>query len=228
MEPQRGQTPAPGFLEEVREIATEIGAVLIFDEVTTGFRMTAGGIHLLLGVNPDMAVFAKAMANGYPMAAVIGTEEVMQAAQSTFISSTNWTERIGPVAALATIRKHLRENVAEHLISIGNLVTAGWRQAAEETGLKLHISGLPSLNHFNLDYEDELTLTTLFTQIMLDKGYLAWNQFKPSFAHQKHHVEEYLVAVTDAFATLAKAVIQRNAASRLKGPPARRGFYRLT
>lgn len=228
MEPQRGQPPAPGFLEKVRDIATEIGAVLIFDEITTGFRVTAGGIHLLLDINPDIAVFAKAMANGYAMAAVIGTEEVMQAAQSTFISSTNWTERVGPVAALATIRKYQRENVSEHLINIGNLVTEGWHQAAEEAGLKLHTSGLPSLNHFGLDYEDELTLTTLFTQLMLEKGYLAYNQFKPSFAHQKHHVEEYLGAVSETFAILAEAVVQGDAVSRLKGPPARRGFYRLT
>ena len=227
MEPQRGRPPATGFLEEVRDIATEIGAVLIFDEITTGFRMTAGGIHLLLGINPDMAVFAKAMANGYPMAAVIGTEEVMQAAQSTFISSTNWTERIGPAAALATIRKYRRENVADHLIKIGNLVTIGWQQAAEETGLKLHSSGLPSLNHFNLDYEDELALTTLFTQIMLEKGYLAWNQFKPSFAHREDHVEEYLAAVTDTFAILAEAIARGDVANGLKGPPAQRGFYRL-
>ena len=228
MEPQRGHEPVPGFLEEVRDIATEVGAVLIFDEITTGFRMTTGGIHLLLGINPDIAVFAKAMANGYAMAAVIGTEEVMQAAQSTFISSTNWTERVGPVAALATIRKYRRENVAEHLINMGNRVMAGWHQAAGEAGLKLHTSGLPSLIHFRLEHEDELALTTLFTQLMLEKGYLAWNQFKPSLAHQGNHVEEYLAAITDTFAVLAEAGAQRDAAYRLMGPVARQGFYRLT
>jgi glutamate-1-semialdehyde aminotransferase len=168
------------------------------------------------------------MANGYPMAAVIGTEKVMQAAQLSFISSTNWTERIGFVAALATIRKYRRENVAQHLIEIGKLVKAGWQRAAEKTGIKLHTNGLPSLSHFNFDYEDELVLMTLFTQIMLEKGYLAWNQFKPSFAHQEHHVEEYLAAVIDTFAVLAEAVAQGDVASRLKGPPAQRGFYRLT
>lgn len=228
MEPRKDQPPSPGFLEEVRYIASEIGAVLIFDEITTGFRMTAGGIHLLLGVNPDMAVFAKAMANGYPMAAVIGTEDVMQAAQSTFISSTNWTERIGPVAALATIHKYRRENVAEHLIKIGDLVTEGWRQVAEKAGLKLHVSGLPSLNHFGLGYKDELILITLFTQVMLEKGYLAYNQFKPSFAHQQRHVDGYLSAVSEAFTLLLEAISKGNAANLLKGQPARSGFYRLT
>lgn len=166
MEPRRGEEPAPGFLETVRDMAAGIGAVLIFDEITTGFRMTTGGIHLLLGVDPDIAVFAKAMANGYAMAAVIGTENVMRAAQTTFISNTNWTQRIGLATALATIRKHKKENVAGHLIKIGSRVTAGWRAAAAKVGLKLHTSGLPSLNHFTLDYEAALPLTTLFTQVM--------------------------------------------------------------
>ena len=227
MEPQRGKTPEPGFLEKVRDLAKEIGAVLIFDEITTGFRMTAGGIHLLLRVNPDIAVFAKAMANGYPMAAVIGTEEVMQSAQSTFISSTNWTERVGPTASLATIRKFCRENVAEHLIRVGGAVMAGWQRASEETGLKLHVSGLPSLNHFNFDHEQELILTTLFTQMMLEKGYLAYNQFKPSFAHREDHVRDYFLALKETFAVLAQSIEKGDARSRLKSAAARRGFYRL-
>ena len=227
MEPQRGQQPQEGFLEQVREIADEIGAVLIFDEITTGFRMTNGGIHLLLKVSPDIAVFAKAMANGYAMAAVIGTEEVMQAAQTTFMSSTNWTERIGPVAAIATICKFRRHNVAQHLSAIGNQVMDGWEKAAERTGLKLHVSGLPSLCHFTFVDDHELILTTLFTQIMLEKGYLAYNQFKPSFAHTKDHVDSYLAAVEEAFASLAQALADGNPGSLLKGPIAQRGFYRL-
>jgi glutamate-1-semialdehyde 2,1-aminomutase len=228
MEPLRSEPPAPGFLEGVRDLATEIGAVLVFDEVTTGFRMTDGGIHKMLGVNPDIAVFAKAMANGYPMAAVIGTSTVMQAAQSTFISSTNWTERIGTVAALATIRKYRRERVAEHLIHIGKLTMAGWGKAADRAGLKLHAEGLPSLAHFTFDDPDELALTTLFTQEMLDRGYLAYSQFKPSFAHQPSHIEAYLEALASSFAIIADAVKAGDATARLNGPVARRGFYRLT
>jgi len=227
MEPQRGQEPAPGFLENVRDLAGELGAVLIFDEITTGFRMTDGGIHLLSSVNPDIAVFAKAMANGYAMAAVIGTEAVMQAAQTTFISSTNWTERIGPAAAVATIGKFRREKVARHLIAIGNQVMAGWERIAQRTGLKLHTSGLPSLCHFSFEHEQELVLTTLFTQLMLEKGYLAYNQFKPSFAHTSEHVENYLATVEEVFGVLARAIAQNDLRARLRGPVAQRGFYRL-
>jgi glutamate-1-semialdehyde 2,1-aminomutase len=228
MEPQRGNEPAVGFLQEIREIASEIGAVLIFDEITTGFRMTDGGIHLLLHVNPDIAVFAKAMANGYAMSAVIGTEKVMQAAQSTFISSTNWTERIGPVAALATIRKFRQHKVADHLITIGNQVMDGWETAARKAGLKLHASGLPSLCHFAFEHEDELVLTTLYTQIMLEKEYLACTQFKPSFAHTQQQVDGFLVALEEAFEILAESLDRGTSVSLLKGPVAQRGFYRLT
>ncbi len=228
MEPLRSEQPNPGFLEGVRDLATEIGAVLIFDEVTTGFRMTDGGIHKMLGVNPDMAVFAKAMANGYPMAAIIGRGPVMEAAQSTFISSTNWTERTGAVAALATIKKCRRERVAEHLIRIGEQTMAGWKKAAEAAGLTVHADGLPSLAHFAFGHADEPVLTTLFTQDMLERGYLAYSQFKPSFAHQPSHVEAYLKAVESSFSMIAAALKAGDAASRLNGPVARRGFYRLT
>jgi glutamate-1-semialdehyde 2,1-aminomutase len=228
MEPQRGREPTPGFLEKIRDLANEIGAVLIFDEITTGFRMTDGGIHLLSGLNPDIAVFAKAMANGYAMAAVIGIEAVMQAAQTTFISSTNWTERIGPAAAIATVSKFRRDNVARHLIAIGSQVTEGWEKLAHRAGLKLHTSGLPSLCHFSFEHEQEPVLNTLFTQMMLDRGYLAYNQFKPSFAHTREHVEAYLEAVDDVFSVLAKAIDQPDLRARLRGPVAQRGFYRLT
>ena len=102
----------------MRDIASEIGAVLLFDEITSGYRMCAGGIHRRYEVYPDMAVFAKSMSNGYAMAAIVGTEQVMQAAQTTFISSTNWTDRIGPVAALATLDRYQRANAQDHLIII--------------------------------------------------------------------------------------------------------------
>jgi glutamate-1-semialdehyde 2,1-aminomutase len=212
----------------VREIATDIGAVLIFDEVTTGWRMNNGGIHMLLGVTPDIAVFAKAMANGYPMAAILGTASVMEAAQSTFISSTNWTERIGTVAALATIRKYRRENAAAHLKMIGNLMFDGWKRAAAAAGIGLHTEGLPSLTHFGFDHPDEPLLTTLFTQDMLERGYLAYSQFKPSLAHQPSHVAAYMQAVEASFRMIAEAIRAGDYAARLKGPAARRGFYRLT
>ncbi len=228
MEPQRGEEPKPEFLESIREIASSINAVLIFDEVTSGFRINNGGIHLTLEVNPDMAVFAKAMANGYAMAAVIGKEEIMEAAQSTFISSTNWAERIGPVAALATIKKFEQENVAEHLIDIGRKVQDGWRKAANKAGLKINITGIPPLSHFSFEYENNLAISTFFTQEMLKRGFLAWTQFKPSFAHKEVHVEKYLKEVNEVFKLIAKVVKEKQIEKLLEGPISQKGFHRLT
>ncbi|MFA5771235.1 MAG: aminotransferase class III-fold pyridoxal phosphate-dependent enzyme [Thermoplasmata archaeon] len=228
MEPLREATPKSGFLESIRKIASSTGAVLIFDEITSCFRMNTGGIHLRLGVNPDMAVFAKAMANGYPMAAVIGKEEIMEAAQSTFISSTNWSERIGPVAALATIKKFKQEKVAEHLIDVGEKIQKGWKEIADETGLKIGIEGIPPLSHFSFKYENDLAISTLFTQEMLKRGFLAWNQFKSSYAHKDVHIKKYLKETKEVFFGIAEAIEKNYVEKMLKGPIARRGFYRLT
>jgi glutamate-1-semialdehyde 2,1-aminomutase len=228
MEPVRSTEPAPGFLESVRGLANDAGAVLIFDEVTAAFRSNTGGIHLRYGVMPDIAVFAKAISNGYPMAAIIGRGEVMQAAEGSFISSTYWTERIGPTAALATIRKHRELDVAKHLERIGRLVQAGWRSAAERAGLPIAVSGLPALSHFAINLENAQAVRTLFTQMMLDRGYLATNAFYAMYAHTAAHVERYLAAVGEVFKDLTAAVERKQVGQLLKGPVAHAGFYRLT
>jgi len=227
MEPVRNYEPELGFLEEVRRIATDIKAVLIFDEVSSGWRLTAGGAHLLYRVTPDIAVFAKAMSNGYPMAAIIGIADAMEAAQDSFISSTYWTERIGPTAALSTIRKHKRNNVPEHLIKMGKRVQSEWKSAAEHHGLRISISGIPPLGHFSFDYENGQAIRTLFTQEMLHKGFLATDSFYASYAHQNYHIESYSRAVDETFAFIAKAIEGNKINKLLKGPVAHSGFHRL-
>ena len=227
MEPVRDSYPQNGFLERVREIADEIGAVLVFDEVTSALRMSTGGIHLKLGVNPDIAVFSKAIGNGYPMGAVLGREDVMQAAQSTFISSTNWTEKIGPVAALATIRKHKAVKAAQHLIALGKRIQEGWAKAAEKAGLPIAISGIPPLSHFTLENEKSQAMMTLFTQLMLRKGYLASGKFYSMYAHKFSDVNSYLAATTGVFQAIAEAVRKGDVEKQLAGPVAHTGFYRL-
>jgi glutamate-1-semialdehyde aminotransferase len=224
IEPARGEDAPAGYLASLRELASELGAVLVFDEITSGFRMNAGGIHLRYGVNPDIAVFAKSMANGYAVSAVIGREPVMQAAQSTFISSTNWTERIGPTAALATIRKYRKENTAEHIIRIGNLVKKVWSDKAARHGLPVKVSGLPSLASFSFDSKSGREMNTYFTIAMLEEGFLGFRQFKASLAHTAADVDGYAHAVDKVFAELAV----RDPATLLQSPPAHSGFFRLT
>jgi glutamate-1-semialdehyde 2,1-aminomutase len=228
MEPIRDNDPRAGFLEGVRQIATDIGAVLLIDEVSAGFRLTTGGTHLVLNIKPDMAVFAKAISNGYPMAAIIGKAVIMEAAQSSFISSTYWTEKIGPVAALATIRKHKERNVAKHLGNVGEQVQKGWLSAAKETGLPAEIGGLYPLGHFSIQHEQSQAAHTLFTQCLLENGFLASRGFYATYAHQDEHVKKYLTAVKDAFKLIKEALDTNSVMSKLKGPVAHTGFRRLT
>ena len=228
MEPVRSEQPSPGFLERVRAIADETGAVFIIDEISAGFRMNSGGAHLLLGVTPDIAVFSKAMGNGFPIAAVIGKGEIMNAAQNTFISSTMWSERTGPAAALATINKHKRLNAGEHLMTIGKMVQEGWRKLSSQNGLNINIGGIPPLSHFSFEYENAMAMKALFVQLMLEKGFLASTLFYAMYAHKTQHVEHYLNAVAEVFAEIYQANKTGSLEKRLKGLPATAGFKRLT
>jgi glutamate-1-semialdehyde aminotransferase len=227
MEPIRNLDPLPGFLEQVRQTCNRIGAVLVVDEVSVGWRLNTGGAHLVYGLQPDIAVFAKAISNGYPMAAIIGTRDVMQSAQSTFVSSTYWTERIGPAAALATIRKHRRENVPQHLRRIGQMVRDGWQVAAERAGLPIAVGGLVPMSSFAIQHKDAQAASTLFTQLMLDRGFLATKAFYATFAHQDQVIEEYLQAAEDVFGVVAQALERETVRSLLHGPVAHAGFTRL-
>jgi glutamate-1-semialdehyde 2,1-aminomutase len=227
MEPIRNEHPIPGFMEGVRNLADEAGAILIVDEISAAFRMNTGGAHLVLGLDPDMAVFSKALGNGYPMAAIIGKSAVMDAAQQSFISSTYWTERIGPVAALATIKKHRTHDVGKHLMKIGQAVQNGWRELFEKHGIKAHIGGIPAMSHFTFDHEKSLVLKALFVQAMLEKGFLATTGFYAMFAHREEHVKAYLEAVDQILPFLNEALSSKHPESFLIGQPAISGFKRL-
>lgn len=228
MEPIRSDPPLPGFLEEVKALAAQVNAVFIFDEISSGFRLNTGGVHLTLGVNPDIAVFSKALGNGYAIGAIIGKADVMDSAQKTFMSSTYWTERIGPTAALATIKKHRDLQVANHLMEIGNQVQTGWKELAGKHGQGLKVGGLAPMGHFSFIADNPLILKSLFVQLMLEQGFLASTSFYAMYAHQAEHVESYLKGVDKAFAQIADWVKKGEIEIHLKGAPAVAGFGRLT
>ncbi|MBI4626349.1 MAG: aminotransferase class III-fold pyridoxal phosphate-dependent enzyme [Verrucomicrobia bacterium] len=229
MEPMRFDFPRDGFLEKVRQLADECGAVLIFDEITAGWRSHHGGIHLQLGVAPDIAVFAKAISNGFPMAAVIGRGEIMEAAQLTFVSSTYWTEGIGPAAALATLGKLREAGVVAHIAKIGELTRNGWQKLGGEHGLKLKVGGLPALCTLAFDHgDDSPALMTLFTQEMLGHGFLANGVFYPTWAHTPETVAAYLETVAAVFGWLRERIERGEVRTSLRGPVAHGGFARLT
>ena len=231
MEPTRSTDPDPRFLEGVRELSNRCGAALIFDEISSGWRMHLGGAHLKYGVTPDIAVFAKAIGNGHPMAAIIGRRRVMDAAQTSFISSTYWTEAVGPTAALATIRKLRSINIAAHTSHIGGLVRDGWLTLGQRLGLPVKVTGHPALLHLSFDHEQAAALGTLATTRMIDRGFLTGSGFYPSVAHKERHVDLYLAALEPVFAELTDVIRYGDVMERLQsaGVSVRHtGFSRLT
>lgn len=228
MEPSRHNEPDDNFLQKIRDIADKKNIVLIFDEISSGFRRNVGGVHLLYGVNPDIAVFGKAMSNGYPMAAVIGKQDIMQSAQETFISSTYWTERIGPAAALATIKKMEEKNIFKHIDKIGDMIGKGWQESADKYNLETTIGGPNPLINFSFKYKNAQEIRTLFTQEMLKRGFLAFGTVYVSYSHTEQHIEKYLTAVDEVFAILSNAIKESSVNRLLEGPVAQEGFKRLT
>ena len=228
LESLRDKYPDKEFIQTVRQITRDLGIVLICDEITAGFRLSLGGAHLLFDLEPDIAVFGKAISNGYPMAAIIGKAEVMEAAQDSFISSTYWTDRVGPTAALSTIKKMRDKKVSQHLVDTGEKIQIGWKEAAANNKLALDVSGIYPLSHFNFNYKEPLVLKTLFTQIMLEKGFLASTAFYASYAHKEDHVDEYLKSVDESFSFIAQAIKGGNPEKHLKGTVCHSGFKRLT
>ena len=228
MEPIRHQEPMNGFLNKVREITDRKKIVLIFDEVSAGFRLRLGGSHELFKVEPDIAVYAKALGNGYPIAAIVGRKEVMEAAQKSFISSTYWTEKIGPTAALAVIKKMKAKKVPQHLERIGAMIGKGRKELAAKHGIALKIEGPNCLITLSFDDKNANELKTLFIQEMLDRGFLATTSVYVSYAHTEMHVKKYLSAVDEVFTVIKKALNENNVVKYLRGPVAHTGFNRLT
>ncbi|MFB6199156.1 MAG: aminotransferase class III-fold pyridoxal phosphate-dependent enzyme, partial [Halobacteriaceae archaeon] len=210
-----------------REVADEHDAPLVFDEITSGFRETYGGYHQRFDINPDVVVYGKALGNGYPISAVVGREPIMDMAQESFVSSTFWTERVGFSAALATLDKFESKSVHQHLQWVGDTVTDGWERRANNAGLDIHTKGLKPLAHFSFEHSESQAAMTLFTQEMLDRGFLAGSSVYASLAHNEEQIEAYLDAVTDVFEVVATALDDETVSERLRGPVVHTKFERL-
>jgi glutamate-1-semialdehyde 2,1-aminomutase len=227
MEVSRNFGPTDNFLQNIRDIATQRGIVLVFDECTSGFRQTFGGLHKQFGVDPDMALFGKTLGNGYAVTAVIGRSEVMEAAQTSFISSTFWTERIGSAAALKTLEVMERERSWERITATGKDIAARWQALALHHAVKIKPFGLPALCGYTFDSENALAYKTLVTQEMLAKGFLAGTATYACLEHTPRIVNDYFNALEPVFALVAECENGRDVMSLLKGPICHAGFGRL-
>lgn len=228
MEPCRYQDPQPGFLEFVRDEAHRAGALLIFDEITIGWRLHFGGAHLKFGINPDLAVFGKSLGNGHAMAAVLGTAQAMAGAHTSFISSSYWTDALGPTAALAAVRKMQKIDVPGHVARVGNQAIGIWRRHAAICHLPVVIEpGYPCLARFRFDHAEANELKTLFIQEMLKHGFLATLAIMPTLAITEDVLLKYDQAVAEVFAAISKALAAGPIKQALQGPVAHTGFRRL-
>ena len=227
MEVARNTGPDSNFLQKVRQLATDRNIVLIFDECTSGFRETFGGLHKKYGVEPDMAMFGKALGNGYAITAILGRRKIMEAAQSTFISSTFWTERIGPTAALKALEVMERTRSWETITKIGLGIRSRWQTLADQCGIKIDHWGLPALTGFTIQSPDALAYKTLITQEMLAKGYLAGNSVYVCIEHSPEIIEGYFEALEPIFKLIADCEHGRDIHALLKSSVCHGGFKRL-
>jgi glutamate-1-semialdehyde 2,1-aminomutase len=227
MEVKRNEDPKDNFLHKVRQLATERNIVLVFDECSSGFRQTFGGIHKIFDVEPDMAIFGKTLGNGYAITAVLGRREIMEFAQSTFISSTFWTERIGPTAALKTLEIMERTKSWEIITKIGQDVSSRWQSLADSYELSITTNGIPAFAGFSFNNKDALAYKTLITQEMLDKGYLAATSVYTCIDHTPGIIDDYFENLKPIFELIRECEDGRNVNDLLKGPVCHSGFKRL-
>jgi len=228
MEVLRNFDPENNFLQKVRNLASLKGIVLIFDECTSGFRETYGGIFKKFDVIPDMTIFSKTMGNGYAITAVVGKKSVMEAAQKTFISSTFWTERIGPTAALKALETMKEIESWKIITKKGEKMRAGWLKLAEENNLQIAISGIPALSTYVFKSKHAIAYKTFITQEMLKKGFLASTNFYASITHTDEYFDNYFNALNKIYHVIDKCeqgIININ--NLLEGPVCHVGFQRL-
>ncbi len=200
---EKVQMPKPGFLEGVRALADKYGTVLIFDEIRSGFRFDLGGAQKVFGVTPDLSVFGKAMANGYPIGAVVGKEQYMKVlADKVFLSSTFFPNSLEQTAALKTIEILERDNILDKIKVKGNMFGARLDEIAKNCGFDVEISGVPLMPFitFNKDSEGrykklrpafytELIRRGVFLQ-PYHHGYIAYRHSDEDIMHAADMIDE--------------------------------------
>ena len=186
MEVERNEKPKKNFLNEVRRIANKENLILIFDECSSGFRETFGGLHKKYRVNPDLAVFGKSIANGIPLTAVIGNNEIMKYSNKSFISSTFWTDNLGPASALVTLEKMGKHRSWKKISLIGRKIKKVWRYLGKKYQISIKIYGLDAMPTFQFLSMKNQYYKNFLTQEMLKKNILATNTVYCCLQHDKY------------------------------------------
>jgi len=228
MEVCRNSQPNIKFLKKVRKLASKKKIILIFDECTTGFRQSYGGIHKSIGINPDMAILGKALGNGYPITAVLGKEEIMDAARNSFMSSTFWSERIGPTAGIKTLEIMEKNKTWLKITSLGKKLINIWKKLAARHKLNLVITGIPALAKFSINSKNFQEYKTYISQQMLDKGFLASNGVYLSVTHNENIFKKYETVLDKIFYDISLCEKENKSINEiLKYPVSHLPFERL-
>ncbi|MBM3279553.1 MAG: aminotransferase class III-fold pyridoxal phosphate-dependent enzyme [Candidatus Handelsmanbacteria bacterium] len=230
MEPMRSAEPPPGFLKGVRDLATRYGVVLIFDEVSSGFRVALGGAQEYTGVTPDLSVFAKAISNGYPMAAVVGRREFMEPASRMFISSAYWDDNIGIAAALATLRELERRQAPAYFEKLGEDFRQRIDRAALAMGLDAACTGVaahPGISFRGLEPATLRQVHTLFIQENARRGVILPPGLFFNCAHDQTALERTEEAVRQSFAIIKEGLVRGELDQLLECPPQEDLFRRM-
>lgn len=230
MEPFRSDWPPQGYLEGVAALAKQHAVVLIFDEVSTGFRPSAGGSQPVLEVMPDMAVFAKSISNGYPMGAVVGKRDVMEPAATMFISSTYWSDTLGIQAAITTLSEVEKRDVPVKVREIGTQLQDGVNAAAKRTGIPAICQGVAFHPHIDFQLPDEALkekIVTLFVQEMAKRGCFGMTSFYLNAAHDARDIEQTIGAVGEVFELMDHAMRDQRVDELLECETKNDSFRRL-
>lgn len=230
MEPVLLEAPSPGFLAGVKDMTHRHGALLIFDEIVSGFRWAVGGAQEYFGVVPDLAVFGKGMANGLPLSAVVGRREYMREFEEIFVSSTFGGDTVALAACLATLDEYDRRPVVAHQWQMGRRFQEGITAAAARLGLPVRCVGYPVHPKIVVEHEKPETqrlLMSLFLQETARRGTIFhFAGFNISFSHSTADVDETLAACEAALRVLADALGDGRIGERLEGKPYQEAFRR--
>ena len=220
----------PDFLKAVRKVASDKKAILIIDEISSGWRSCLGGVyHTYDNFTPDIVVYGKALGNGYAISAVVGKKNVMNAAETTFISSTFWTERVGFVAALETINQLEEKCVSDHINRIGQYISDAWKEIFKEFEIDAQVTEYLPLITFKMNYgEKNSQIITFITQEMLKNGYLACASIYLSYAHTQKIVDNYLHEFRKVIYNLSHLLKSSTLEVFLVSREKEEGFARLT
>ena len=202
MEVTRTYSPKNNFLKKIRKLCDKKKIILIFDECTSGFRENLGGKHLQFKINPDLAMFGKAIGNGYAINAIIGRKKYMKNAEKTFISSTFWTERVGSIAALSTINYMEQNKTYIKIRNQGKKIKLRWKQLSQKYNLDLDIVNLDSLPMFIFKENHELKKSYIIEE-MLKAGILASNMVYVSISHTNKVLNIYFKELEKIFYNLS-------------------------